>query len=68
MFILKSISTSHQVTFFIYLNTLGEAEGGCTKFPLLEPPLAVRPKAGTALVWCNVEASSPYAYMDPCCC
>lgn len=40
-------------SYFVYLNTLDENMGGETEFPLIE--LKVRPVAGMALLWCNVN-------------
>lgn len=53
------------VTLFVYLNTLPEGVGH-TEFPLLRGAdggaLSVRPRAGTALLFCNVdEAGEPDA-------
>ena len=46
------------VTLFVYLNSLPEGVGH-TEFPLLRDaegkPLSVRPRSGTALVFCNVD-------------
>lgn len=42
------------VTIFVYLNTLPEGIGH-THFPLIN--LSVRPRSGTALVFCNVKLS-----------
>lgn len=48
------------VTLFVYLNTLPEGVGH-TEFPLLRgeggAPFSVRPRCGTALVFCNVSAN-----------
>lgn len=51
------------VTLFVYLNTLPEGVGH-TEFPLLRTAgssgavtLSVRPRSGTALVFCNVDSS-----------
>ena len=48
------------VTLFVYLNTLPEGVGH-TEFPLLRSasgkPFSVRPRSGTALIFCNVDAS-----------
>ena len=47
------------VTLFVYLNTLPDGVGH-TEFPLLRDaagaPFSVRPRSGTALVFCNVDA------------
>ena len=46
------------VTLFVYLNTLPEGVGH-TEFPLLRDsngkPLSIRPRCGTALLFCNVD-------------
>jgi len=45
------------ITLFVYLNTLPELpeNGGCTEFPLVSAGgLAVRPRCGAALLFCNV--------------
>jgi len=42
------------VTFFVYLNTLEEGQGGCTVFPKLD--LRIRPEKGTALLFCNITS------------
>ena len=49
------------VTLFVYLNTLPEGVGH-TEFPLLRGgadnrPFSVRPRCGTALLFCNVDSS-----------
>lgn len=44
---------SRLISFIIYLNDLDDSQGGATHFPALRPPLAVRPKAGMALLWNN---------------
>lgn len=41
------------VTFFVYLNSLSEGEGGCTYFPKLK--LRVSPKRGAAVLFCNIN-------------
>lgn len=47
-------------TFFIYLNTLEEADGGATRFPLLN--LSVQPQCGTAIFWLNTNVTGETVY------
>ncbi|GBG29210.1 Prolyl 4-hydroxylase subunit alpha-1 [Hondaea fermentalgiana] len=42
------------VTFFVYLNSLEDDQGGCTSFP--ELGLRVRPERGAAVLFCNIDA------------
>jgi prolyl 4-hydroxylase len=45
-------------TFFIYLNDLEEEEGGATAFP--ELGIKIRPEAGTAMFWVNIDQNGQY--------
>merc|ERR1712070_510314 len=42
-------------TVFVYLTSHSTEQGGGTLFPLLQPALAVQPKARSAAVWCNCK-------------
>tara|TARA_R100001163_G_C5064394_1_gene201986 strand:+ start:1096 stop:1776 length:681 start_codon:yes stop_codon:yes gene_type:complete len=45
-------------TFFMYLNDLGEDEGGATAFPNIG--IKIRPEAGTAMFWVNIDHKGHY--------
>lgn len=46
------------LTFFVYLNTLSEEDGGCTYFPRLG--VRSKPKAGDAMFWTNLDFDGNY--------
>jgi prolyl 4-hydroxylase len=47
-------------TFFCYLSSLNEDEGGETEFPLIE--LKCKPSKGTAIFWWNVDTNGNLLY------
>lgn len=47
-------------TFFVYLNSLPEGEGGCTYFPKLD--LRIQPTKGTLVVWLNMNDEGELQY------
>lgn len=46
------------LTFFVYLNTLEEQDGGCTAFP--ELGIKSQPKMGDAVFWTNMDFQGNY--------
>lgn len=51
-------SGDRMMTFFVYLNTLEESDGGCTAFPKLG--IKSRPKVGDAVFWTDMDFKGNY--------
>ena len=54
----ENVCGARILTFYLYLSEV-EA-GGETAFPLLKPPLVVKPKKGSAILWSHVQ---PHDYL-----